>query len=263
MKTRTKLVLGASCLSCAALAGLGSSTFAWFVTQNNVSITHSQLVISTTNPSLELTVTRLVPTAAETLTVTASETISDQIDLSDISSKFGETFYKKADSGDNYYDLIPAESLSGSVLQYGVKVSTLAMKRPMNLSIRFSIAGANLAATNNVRNWVRTAVYECTDETYAERLTTGKAVALMYKKTQQNCDKYVSGTSESDVSTYTAAELQQYGNQIDLKENIVDASVSFYKISVWLEGTAATNQDIARGATFSVSTAFALNVPSL
>lgn len=258
MKNKTKLALAASVLSCTAFAGLGSATFAWFVTQNNVVVQHTNLTIASANPNMTLYLSRLIPASDGSTPVTSTETISESIQVSDISSKFGQRFFAQATMGSNPYSEHSASILGGRVLQYGIKVVTMGMSRALDLKITPAITAGSDSASTSAKSWVRTAVYECTDETYANAQSEGSAYAFMLSKTQDGCDQYVDGPTTSGLKTYQDGELYNYGTAAVLKEGIKDAHTSYYKISIWMEGTAATNQNAARGATFGISTTFSL-----
>ena len=258
MKNKTKLALAATVLSCTAFAGLGSATFAWFVTQNNVVVQHTNLTITSANPNMTLYLSRLIPATDGSTPVSGTETISESIQVSDLSSKFGQRFYGQATVGGEPYSQQSASILGGRVLQYGIKVVTMAMNRSLNLTFNPVIDAANDAPSNAAKDWIRTAVYECTDETYASPQSEGSAFAYMKQKTQNGANQYIDGNSASSLKTYEDGELYNYGTAATLKTGIQDAHTSYYKISIWMEGTASTNQNAARGASFSISTTFAL-----
>ena len=257
MKNKTKLVLMATGLSCAVLGCLGSATYAWFTVKNNVGVNHTNLTVSTTNPNLSVALTRLNPYAGGETNLANIQEISTSFAFTDLSSQFGETFYKKNTSGTGY-QLISADALQGKVVQFGLKVTNLPMFNAMSLYFDTAITYGNNTASASLRNWVRTGIYECTDGTYATRVDNGFAKAFMYDKANENAAKYINGTGEQNVANYVGDAIQNYATAVCAVPLVEEASTHYFKISIWMEGTAGANQDDAGGGTVGISTSFSL-----
>ncbi len=261
IKTKTKLVLAASSLSCTVFGCLGSATFAWFVTQNNVGVQYSQLTIASASPNLSLILTQIVPSAASPITLNSVQTIDDAISFSDVSSQFGDTFYEETDSTDAAFAEVSSSALAGKILQFGVCAKYLSVSTAMKLNFQPSIAvsAADTASSASTTSWVRMAIYQCTNSTYRYRTSGGCAYAFMSDKTLDASKHFINGTQSTSIGSYGTDELCNYSDSVTLKDSITDAGSAFFKVSIWLEGTASTNQDAARDATVSMTTKFSLS----
>ncbi len=257
MKNKTKLVLMATGLSCAVLGCLGSASYAWFVTQNNVGIHHSQLTVQSTSPNLSILMTRIVPSAESTISLTGVQNIDTAINFSDASSQFGERFFKK-NANASTYTAISSSNLDGVVLQYGFKVTNLALATPMTLQLNTVISNADDAASQYLKNWVRMGVYRTTDSTYKTRNGTGFAGAFMCDTSADGMNQYINGVNADGLTTFGEGELHDFGDDVAVVAEVQAQSTYFFKFSVWMEGTAATDQDLARGGTIALTTSFSL-----
>ena len=256
MKNKTKLVLMATGLSCAVLGCVGSATFAWFVTKNNIGVNHTNLTVNSTSPNLTVVMTRINPSSNADTTIDTLADINEAFGFSDVSSKFGEAFYKKNNNG--AYAVVNNAGLSGAVLQYGLKVTNLALANPMTLRLNTSIDYSGGDAGLALRGWARMGVYECTDNKYDTKKDGGFAKAFMYSSTAEGANKYVSGAGSDTITTYAEGELVNFGSLNNAAGGIQAVSEHYYKVSIWMEGTVADDQDSARGGTISVLTSFTL-----
>lgn len=257
MKNKTKLVLMATGLSCAVLGCLGSATYAWFTTKNNVGVNHTNLTVSTTNPNLTVDMKRIVPSANGSVALSGVQEIDDSITFSDLSSQYGETFYEKG-ATEGTYAVVSAQRLDNRVLQYGLKVSNLPLANSLALVFTTAVTCPNNSESRSLKNWVRTGIYECTGDTYGTKKEDGFAMAYMNAKNTENANKYVNGETEESIATFEDRHLKNYGTSVIVEQTVRAASTRFFKISVWMEGTAASSQDDAAGGVVSISTVFSL-----
>ena len=257
MKNKTKLVLMATGLSCAVLGCLGSATYAWFTTKNNIGVNYTNLTVSTTSPNLSVDMTILNPSRSGSVNLSGIERNTEAFYFSDLSSQYGETFYKKSSTEESAYAVVDADELQGRVLQYGLKVKNLGMVNAMDLCVKATITCGNDAESQNLRSWVRTGIYECTDDTFETKIGDGFVRAYMYDKTVENANKFVKGTGEDDVGTYLGNTLVNYDTPIAAASVRLEG-IRFYKISIWMEGTANADQDAAGGGHIAISTSFFL-----
>ncbi len=262
MKNKTKMALMAVGLSCAVVGCLGSATYAWFTTNNEPGVQHTNLTVGSENPNLSVTYARLVPASTETKKTSKVEQIADSLSFSDVSSKYGETFYKKKTAPSTGFVQLGADELEGQVVQFGLTVSNLAMTKEMNLQMRTMIDYSNGDSGKSLRTWTRMGIYECTNRNFDTKKEGGYEGVYVYAKYDPGINQYVDGTTEEDIKTFETDDMDEFGLTVDIKQGIKNVSYTYLKVSIWMEGSVAINQDAARGGIVSIIQTFSLATPA-
>lgn len=267
MRTKTKLFLLSASISVAAAGVLGTTTFAWLTARKNVSATFSNIKISSTAPYLQAAIIPLNHPINEHASdpsiplPNATNSLSVNWEISDLSSRYGDTFYTFENG--KYKEV--TSDLDSKRVTFGLMItgapSSVQQNAKLGLNWNFdSVEDYN--QSEKLTNWVRASAVEYTDSTFQSEKTDEGA----YKKT------WVGGTYLSycmnyigmDTSTNTLKPLvmpEQTCSSLGDKDIVFTYTTEethYYKISFWLEGTVAENQNEARDTEFQ----FVVNLAS-
>lgn len=260
MNIKTKLTLLSASLSCAVLAAAGTSTFAWFTINKQVSINHSTLSVASTSANVSVSVTQVTPKPAsdDPATVNATEantSITTAAKISDCSSDFGGAFVVLDNGVADTYKTLALNEYDNHVFRYGLTVKNMPTKGQSTFKLNIGWENGDTDdASYYILRWLRVGLIECTNSTFdpstaAEDALKGAWVfstSLNNKYIDVNEQKTIASTSlharGSDAILYSAAEQETH----------------YYLMSVWMEGTATADEglthDMARGGKFKINT---------
>lgn len=271
MKNKTKLMLGLSLLTAGTLAAGATGTFAWFTTNKTASATYSNIIAKSTTGSLGISMHGITESGLEdgseatdneaSLTGTASYT-------TDVSSGDGVTFaqpkWKTNAGNDNpYYEVTNVSSKTGYFTQFyitlqnngGAKVTVY-----LDTGTKVSAGTPGKSEDDALASWTRVAVNNLGDGTSivasGTKIFGGTAMGTQYvaptesageKLTLQELSATVL-TTFGDISAKPVENQKLFAIEPGAHQNV--------GVSVWMEGTAATSQDTAKGGIVNVDLKF-------
>ena len=263
MRSKTKLFLLSAGISITALGAVGATSFAWFTKRSAVALSFMSVKINSTSPHINVSVIPLT----DAITGHASEfelaSVQNSYDVdwtvSDISSRYGETFYTK--SGTTYNKLTDTQH-ANKLIAFGLKVSTLKTGDSHNAKIKlnWSPNASGSEDVSEINEWLRGSVIEYSSAAFTEKATSQFQKTWIYEDGSKY-KKYIDEESASNPTTYVEKTMEsgtfaEQGEEITIF-NYSEAETHYYRVAVWLEGTVAENQDAARGKTFRFNVSLA------
>jgi hypothetical protein len=286
MKNKTKLVLGLSILTAAALTAGATGTFAWFTTNRKATTTFQNITAQSVEGSLTVVMGTLTDAEAKTaggLADKTTATIESASKMTDVSSRDGVMFARPnwtttagntAENGINGIADV-------SSLDYGKKGYWTAYyiglhngggkSADVYLDAGSAIkAASEKSADSDAASWTRVAINVAnTGETAPQSLAQsgtkviqGTSAGSKYVAPSATSKTYVEAGVGEDYAPITA--LNDVVGATDVKTiaaqkivTIPSNKTQYLTVSVWLEGTAKTAQDSAIGGVVNIQLNFA------
>lgn len=295
MKNKTKLVLGLSILTAAALTAGATGTFAWFTTNRKATATFQNITAQSVEGSLTITMGTLTAAVSEvkgSLDKDVSATIASASSTTDVSSQDGLTFARP-----NWVSNITDDTISGiadvsKVQDYGKKgywsAYYVGLKNgggkdaDVYLDINSLVSAHTLENPKdlNAAKWTRVAINVFGDAQPSSTVETLKKADGTNTILLQNTDagthyvapgtdvKYSTAVKDVSTTTYDGANTLKDVVAASSTDDIVNQKIvtiastktKYLVVSVWLEGTATgttSNQDDAIGGVVDVKLNFA------
>lgn len=272
MKNKTKLMLGLSLLTAGTLAAGATGTFAWFTTNKTASATYSNIIAKSTTGSLGISMHGItepsLKNGSESQDNVASLTGSTSF-VTDVSSGDGVTFAQpkwKTNAGNNkpYYEVTDVTSKTGYFTQFYITLQNnggAAVTVYLDTGTKVSAATSGDSSKNDaLASWTRVAV---------NNLDQGNSIVASGTKIFGGTamgNKYVAPTeSAGDALTLQDLSATVLTTFSDISAGAVENQKLFalepgahqnVGVSVWMEGTAATSQDNAKGGIVNVDLKF-------
>lgn len=285
MKNKTKIMLGLSVLTAGTLAAGATGTLAWFTTNKTASATYNNIKVQGTTGNLEVAIAGLTDTAAKSDNTDKANAVANGATsaTSDVSSKDGITFYQpdwkgKQGNKNEVNSIKKVDGKSGYYTQYFVTVSnatTDEASTPIDvylskLTITATKANATETELASIASWTRVAITSLIDEEQSTDNFVAKEGSASYvfqnDISKDAYKQYISsGTPTGDnkislESAWNDVSLNQTGEALKIEpeawKNLGSTKSIKLGVSVWLEGTMADDQDLAKTATISVSMTF-------
>lgn len=272
MKNKTKLMLGLSLLTAGTLAAGATGTFAWFTTNKTASATYSNIIAKSTTGSLGISMHGITEPSLSN----GSEAKDNEASLTgttsyvtDVSSGDGVTFAQpkwKTNAGNNkpYYEVTDVTSKTGYFTQFYITLQNnggAAVTVYLDTGTKVSAATSGDSSKNDaLASWTRVAV---------NNLDQGNSIVASGTKIFGGTamgNKYVAPTeSAGDALTLQDLSATVLTTFSDISAGAVENQKLFalepgahqnVGVSVWMEGTAATSQDNAKGGIVNVDLKF-------
>lgn len=271
MKNKTKLMLGLSLLTAGTLAAGATGTFAWFTTNKTASATYSNIIAKSTTGSLGISMHGITEPSLSN----GSEAQDNEASLTgttsyvtDVSSGDGVTFAQpkwKTNAGNDkpYYEVTDVTAKTGYFTQFYITLQNnggAAVTVYLDTGTKVSAATSGDSEDDALASWTRVAV---------NNLDQGTAVVASGTKIFGGTamgNKYVAPTeSAGDALTLQDLSATVLTTFSDISAGAVENQKLFalepgahqnVGVSVWMEGTAATSQDNAKGGIVNVDLKF-------
>ena len=272
MKNKTKLMLGLSLLTAGTLAAGATGTFAWFTTNKTASATYSNITAKSTTGSLGISMHGITEPSlkngseAETNEASLSGTASY---TTDVSSGDGVTFAQpkwKTNAGNKkpYYEVTNVTNKTGYFTQFYITLQNnggAAVTVYLDTGTKVSAATTGDSSKNDaLASWTRVAV---------NNLDQGTSIVASGTKIFGGTsmgDKYVAPTTSAgeelalqDLSATVLTTFSDISAGAVENQKLFALEAGAHKnigVSVWMEGTAATSQDNAKGGSVNVDLKF-------
>ena len=276
-------MLGLSVLTAGTLAAGATGTLAWFTTNKTATATYNNIKVVGTQGNLGIEITAVNGDAAithdtEHATSTATGTGAFS---SDVSSKDGINFYQpdwtSVSGNDNDVAFNKVNNVTakpGYYTQYQVTITNKTSEGAETVDV--ALKGLTITATDSknaasdvIASWVRVAVM--TDVTPEDGFfkSAGKAnETKIYQKTvAADSSRYIDGTDFTNKAgtisqviktdlTPVAASAELNYKEPNNKWQIAKGGHFTVGVAVWIEGTMADDQDLAKNASISVEMTF-------
>lgn len=255
MIRKTHLAVACAALSLATIASTTAVTLSWFITHSSSTITHSSVTVNADAANVSMALTYIHPSAAESVDVVSTVNIPTEMSISDLSSGFGNEFFRRR-TGASGYEAISGNDLEGKVLQYGLAVNAKPIAVDATLKVTGTIVAGQGTASTNLANWLRIGILEMTDNTYQTPVEEGfkKAIVLNGDNVGWN---YIRGSESPTMVQYASSNIASSGQAVDVVSIEAQTDyIGYYLVSIWMEGTLASDQDSARSGSASVSISF-------
>ena len=271
MKNKTKLMLGLSLLTAGTLAAGATGTFAWFTTNKTASATYSNIIAKSTTGSLGISMHGITEPSLED----GSEAEDNEASLTgttsyttDVSSGDGATFAQpkwKTNAGNDkpYYEVTDVTAKTGYFTQFYITLQNnggAAVTVYLDTGTKVSAGTPGKSADDALASWTRVAVNNLDQSASivasGTKIFGGSAMGNQYvapttsageKLALQNLSATVL-TTFSDISAGAVENQKLFALEPGAHKNV--------GVSVWMEGTAATSQDNAKGGIVNVDLKF-------
>lgn len=292
MKTKAKLVLGLSLLTAATLTAGATGTFAWFTTNRTATMTYQNIVAQSVGGNLEAHIHPLSDTGATVTTTTdgVEESLTGKRSYTaDVSSGDGVAFaqpkwktiagndqavYSVADVSANkdnkyytsYYISLKNKGATGS------KSLNVYLTSGSQITAAATPSGAGAEADGKLAGWTRVALNLQGADT--PTMSNAKAEHTIILNGTAASNAYVTSKAaeieklSGDTTVYhtiaegtylTSGSVPVASDDTKGKQFVatVEAQATVnVRVTVWMEGTAADNQDKAIGAAINVKLVF-------
>ena len=272
MKNKTKLMLGLSLLTAGTLAAGATGTFAWFTTNKTASATYSNIIAKSTTGSLGISMHGITESnlsnGSEATDNVASLTGTASY-VTDVSSGDGVTFAQpkwKTNAGNDkpYYSVTDVSSKTGYFTQFYITLQNnggAAVTVYLDTGTKVSAATSGDSSKNDaLASWTRVAVNNLDQGTSVvasgTKIFGGTAMGNKYVAPTESAGETLALqdlsatvlTTFSDISAGAVENQKLFALEAGAHKNI--------GVSVWMEGTAATSQDNAKGGIVNVDLKF-------
>lgn len=272
MKNKTKLMLGLSLLTAGTLAAGATGTFAWFTTNKTASATYSNIIAKSTTGSLGISMHGITESGlsngSEAKDNVASLTGTTS-NVTDVSSGDGVTFAQpkwKTNAGNEkpYYEVTDVSSKAGYFTQFYITLQNnggAAVTVYLDTGTKVSAATTGDSSKNDaLASWTRVAVNNLDQGTSivasGTKIFGGSAMGNQYVAPTASAGEALTLkdlsatvlTTFSDISARAVENQKLFALEPGAHKNI--------GVSVWMEGTAATSQDNAKGGIVNVDLKF-------
>ncbi|MDD5885052.1 MAG: hypothetical protein PUC66_03300 [Erysipelotrichaceae bacterium] len=292
MKTKAKLVLGLSILTAATLTAGATGTFAWFTTNRTATMTYQNIVAQSVGGNLEAHISPLSDTAATTTKTTdgVEETLTGkQSYTADVSSgdgiKFAQPKWKTIAGNDQaVYSVadVSANTSNKYYTSYYIALKNKGVTGSKSLNVYLTsgsaitpaatVSGAGAEADGLLASWTRVALNRqgvdtpTKDNAKAEQTiilngtsagnayVTSKAAEIA--KLSEDKDAYHTVTDGTYLESGKVQVASDNTNGKQFVATIAAQATVNVRVTVWMEGTAANNQDKAIGAAIDVKLVF-------
>ena len=272
MKNKTKLMLGLSLLTAGTLAAGATGTFAWFTTNKTASATYSKIIAKSTTGSLGISMHGITEPSLSN----GSEAKDNEASLTgttsyvtDVSSGDGVTFAQpkwKTNAGNTkpYYEVTNVSSKTGYFTQFYITLQNnggAAVTVYLDTGTKVSAATTGDSSKNDaLASWTRVAVNNLDQGTSivasGTKIFGGSAMGNQYVAPTASAGEALTLkdlsatvlTTFSDISAGAVENQKLFALEPGAHQNV--------GVSVWMEGTAATSQDNAKGGSVNVDLKF-------
>lgn len=240
MKSKTKVALLGVAVSLATVGAFGATTFAWFTHKTQTQLNFSTATIKSSASNVSVTLHPIVQRVDSTLSAipieSAEESHTGSFNLFDLSSAFGESFVSKNKNGG--YDSVSLNMAASKTATFGIAISTMSVRSTQSVSLSLDWASQSEDATMeaNVNNYIRGAILECSDSTFATFESAKHAWIGSDNSSYKNYVTYNSSEERYDSATYQSGEFSTKGvsNQAFTYSA---AMTKYYRVCFWFEGT--------------------------
>ena len=272
MKNKTKLMLGLSLLTAGTLAAGATGTFAWFTTNKTASATYSNIIAKSTTGSLGISMHGITESnlsnGSEATDNVASLTGTASY-VTDVSSGDGVTFAQpkwKTNAGNDkpYYSVTDVSSKTGYFTQFYITLQNnggAAVTVYLDTGTKVSAATSGDSSKNDaLASWTRVAVNNLDQSesivASGTKIFGGTAMGNQYVAPTESAGETLALqdlsatvlTTFSDISAGAVENQKLFALEPGAHQNV--------GVSVWMEGTAATSQDNAKGGIVDVALNF-------
>ena len=271
MKNKTKLMLGLSLLTAGTLAAGATGTFAWFTTNKTASATYSKIIAKSTTGSLGISMHGITESSlsngSEAKDNVASLTGTTSF-VTDVSSGDGVTFAQpkwKTNAGNDkpYYEVTNVSSKTGYFTQFYITLQNnggAAVTVYLDTGTKVSATTSGDSEDGALASWTRVAVNNLDQGTSVvasgTKIFGGTAMGNKYVAPTESAGETLALqdlsatvlTTFSDISAGAVENQKLFALEAGAHKNI--------GVSVWMEGTAATSQDNAKGGSVNVDLKF-------
>ena len=272
MKNKTKLMLGLSLLTAGTLAAGATGTFAWFTTNKTASATYSKIIAKSTTGSLGISMHGITESnlsnGSEATDNVASLTGTASY-VTDVSSGDGVTFAQpkwKTNAGNDkpYYSVTDVSSKTGYFTQFYITLQNnggAAVTVYLDTGTKVSAATSGDSSKNDaLASWTRVAVNNLDQSesivASGTKIFGGTAMGNQYVAPTESAGETLALqdlsatvlTTFSDISAGAVENQKLFALEPGAHQNV--------GVSVWMEGTAATSQDNAKGGIVNVDLKF-------
>ena len=245
------LTLSLLLTSSSLIAGV-TATAAWFTAHRAARNTFSTITVNTESASISSVVTAVRPASFHEASSSTSRArlFDNDFQITDVSSQFGDEVYIRSSTIDGY-TLVTSE-MEGYFLQFRLTVTAAMQTGNTDLTINTSITPSSQGNTASVAlaSWTRIGVIEY-DAGWENQTENGFKKA--FKNAWSANPIFINGVSPSAYAAYSADEKETTGTDVALGTIGPSGGSKYYLVSIWMEGTEATNMDAARGGTMSVA----------
>ena len=265
-------MLGLSLLTAGTLAAGATGTFAWFTTNKTASATYSNIIAKSTTGSLGISMHGItepsLSNGSEAKDNVASLTGTTSY-VTDVSSGDGVTFAQpkwKTNAGNDkpYYEVTDVSSKAGYFTQFYITLQNnggAAVTVYLDTGTKVSAATTGDSSKNDaLASWTRVAVNNLDQGTSVvasgTKIFGGTAMGNKYVAPTESAGETLALqdlsatvlTTFSDISAGAVENQKLFALEAGAHKNI--------GVSVWMEGTAATSQDNAKGGIVNVDLKF-------
>ena len=252
MKRKSKWLTLSLLLTASSVVAGVTSTVAWFSAHRAARNTFSTISVNTESASISSTVTAVRPATFHEASnsTTRARYFDNSFQITDVSSDFGEDVYIRSSTVDGY--TLITDEMEGYYLQFKLTVTAQMQTGNTDLTVNTAITPSSQADSASVAlvSWTRIGIIEY-DAGWENQTTNGFKKA--FKNAWSNNPIFINGVSPAAYSSYAAEDKATTGTDVALGSIGPSGGSKYYLVSIWMEGTEATNMDAARGGTMSVS----------
>lgn len=272
MKNKTKLMLGLSLLTAGTLAAGATGTFAWFTTNKTASATYSNIIAKSTTGSLGISMHGITESnlsnGSEATDNVASLTGTASY-VTDVSSGDGVTFAQpkwKTNAGNDkpYYSVTDVSSKTGYFTQFYITLQNnggAAVTVYLDTGTKVSAATSGDSSKNDaLASWTRVAVNNLDQSesivASGTKIFGGTAMGNQYVAPTESAGEKL---TLQDLSATVLTTFKDISAGVEEKQKLFALEPGAHQnvgVSVWMEGTAATSQDNAKGGIVDVALNF-------
>ena len=278
MNNKTKIMLGLSALTAGTLAAGATGTLAWFTTNKTATATYNNITAASTTGNLQASIAGVTDKAGKSDGYSYGATANGaNSKTADVSSQDGLTFGQPEWIGEanntnaQINGVRQVYGKDGYFTQYTVSLQNVATNGD-NAAIKVSLTGVTIDGSTELAGWTRVAINTNVNtnadgnalvsadgnKTY---LYQTASITAQNKYTPVSAEKttITDATKTIDATAVTLASAKDVlETPVVLTESLGSTGTTTITIgvSVWMEGTLADGQDIAKGQTVSVALTF-------
>ena len=253
MKNALKLALVGATLSCAAVAGVTTATFAWLLKAEDSSLNYKNVLIEADTPYVTLEMAPLIPTGSSVSEFSGSQDYTSSAKIQAVSSSIGNEFYalNTDANAENPYRKLTSSEYEDYLVRFGliVHVAPMATTKKLQAKVTFAVDGEQ-----DVANWLRCSLLYANDDNFSPQPTMYTRVVEANPSGTGRL-AYIDGVHANDIKT---ADSQKYAT-VDTYFDICDvkaAATHHFVVSFWMEGCLAENQNAGRGTIVGAGVTF-------
>lgn len=254
MKAKSKLALFSALIGGLGVASSATATYAWFVTNNAVTLNYSNISVTAENTHIRVHLYDVNETGAfenGSLAAPGSNTFSNPITISAASGYDGFHFTEKdVDARVSSLNLTEAKK---RVFTFGAVVECLAssVEQKVTLKIRWDANSSSNSASVKLSDWIRASVRSVSGPTF----DSPDNVTNVYFVKDRNVEQKYLNSDGSLVEIPTDYTMLEKSGSFTIG-TYTETTFYYLRISVWMEGTLSDEQDLARGGGIKFAAVF-------